>query len=602
MIYLSILFITIGYTILESINISVFFPLFKSILGQEKTTGWMFLYLEKIIASLPVGDPFIGACILAVTILIVKEIFGFIRQTTIAYGVGKVVCDAKERIFSKYINSDYQFFLENKQGGLIYNIILAPGKLGNCLNYIPDMITAILMTVTIGTLLMSISVYVTLFLIIVGLAFNFLTHLLASRVSYHIGTERAVVSMETNVVVNEFIDGIKHIKVFGSFESWLNNFTSSVRRFKNLVIKDAIWLAIPERFVQMILPVIMISIALFLRYLNTSPEFLLSNLAAIGIYTYAFYRLIPYLTSFGRLRMQIMGALPDVEILYNILNQKTNNIKDGNISVNSFTKEIKFENVSFSYKGKKDILKDINISIEKGKITAIVGTSGAGKSTLVNLILKLFKSDKGRITIDGIDINEIKYSSLANLIGVVSQETFIFNASIKDNILFGLKGILFDKIVEATRLANAHEFIVGFPNGYETIVGDKGLKLSGGQRQRIAIARAILRCPQILIMDEATSSLDYYSEALVQQSINAVSKNRTVIVIAHRLSTIINADKIVVLHKERVHEEGSHNELIKQNGIYKTLYDNQGKMFLNQDVENILIVQDNQIIQEGGIK
>ncbi len=285
--------------------------------------------------------------------------------------------------------------------------------------------------------------------------------------------------------------------------------------------------------------------------------------------------------------MQLMGALPDAEVLYDALNQKTNYIHDGGLEIKNIEKEIKFENISFSYKNKKDIFKNINFSIEKGKTTAIVGTSGGGKTTIVNLIARLFDPDDGRITIDGIDLKEIKYSSLINLMGMVSQDTFIFNGTIKENIIFGLKDVSNERFFEAVKLANAHEFINHFPEGYETAVGDKGLKLSGGQRQRLAIARAILRDPQILILDEATSSLDYHSEALVQSAINIASKNRTVIVIAHRLSTVINADKIIVLDHGRVVEEGNHNELMRRNGVYKALYESQERKPHRSDSEGI---------------
>ena len=581
-IYVNLFFITITYAVLESINISIFFPLFKSILGGEASTSQIFIFLEKVIALLPFKDPFIGASVLVVVVLIIKEGLGFTRQAMVGYGVGKVVCDVKEKVFNKYINSDYQFFLENKQGDLFYKALLAPGRLGNCLQYIPNMLTAILMTLTIGVLLFSISPSVTLFLLVIGLAFNSLTQLLAKRVSYHVGAERATVSVEANVTANEFIDGVKYIKVFNSFGRWLNNFTNSVRRFKALVIKDTIWLAIPERLIQLLPPTILIAAVLFFRYFrNDSTTFFTSNLALISVYAFAFYRLVPYLTSFGRLRMQIMGTLPDVEILYDILHQKTNYIKDGNTVFRDFNKEVRFENVSFFYKGSKNILRNISFTVEKGKTTAIVGPSGVGKSTLVNLILRLFELDEGKISIDGIDIREIKYSSLSGVISLVSQETFIFNASIKKNILFGLEGASTDRLIEVSKLANAHEFISQFPKGYETMVGDKGLKLSGGQRQRIAIARAILRDPQILILDEATSSLDHYSEVLVQNAINKVSENRTVIIIAHRLSTVINADKIIVLDQGRIIEKGTHDELMKKKGAYMNLCESQGK-FLQQ--------------------
>lgn len=575
-IYISLFLLTIFYSVLESVNISVFFPLLKSIVGgMESSNNKLFNALELLIDLLPFKDPFINTCILAMGLLIFREITGLARQALIGYGVGKVVCDTKERIFHKYATSDYRYFLDNRQGDLLYRLLIAPGRLGQCLQYIPQLATAILLTISIGILLLSISVPVTITLLCIGVVFNYITQELARRVSYHLGTERASVSSEANVVANEFIDGVKQIKVFGSNNLWIQKFYTLVRKFKELVIKDYIWIAIPERGMQILPVIVLISIAIVLRYIGASRDYLLDKLPIMSVYVFAFYRLVPYLTSFGRLKMQIMGTLADVELIHDLLSQKTTFIKDGLIELKRFNNQIEFKDVTFQHPGKNFTLIDINLIIPKGKITAIVGPSGSGKTTLIHLLLRLFTPNSGKILIDGIDIKGLRYDSLTNLIGLVSQETFIFNGSVKDNICFGLKDISFDEIVEAAKTADAHNFILSFPDGYETIVGDKGLKLSGGQRQRIAIARAVLRNPQILILDEATSSLDYNSEIIVQHAINRITKNRTVIVIAHRLSTIINSDKIIVLKDGQIVEEGMHRDLISKNGVYANLYKQQ---------------------------
>jgi ABC-type multidrug transport system fused ATPase/permease subunit len=220
-------------------------------------------------------------------------------------------------------------------------------------------------------------------------------------------------------------------------------------------------------------------------------------------------------------------------------------------------------------------LHNISVSFEKNKCIAIAGPSGSGKTTMVNLLIRLFDPTKGAILIDGIDLRNYKKSSWLNKIGFVSQDTFIFHASVRENIVFGLEGIGEDEIMAAAKIANAHDFILKLPNGYDTIVGEKGMKLSGGEQQRISIARAMLRNPQILIFDEATSALDNVSQSLIQGSINKIVKDHTVILIAHRLSTIVNADKIIVLDKGIVKESGNHNELIIKKGHYWKLYNNE---------------------------
>ncbi len=245
--------------------------------------------------------------------------------------------------------------------------------------------------------------------------------------------------------------------------------------------------------------------------------------------------------------------------------------------IDHFDKGIEFNNVSFSYKKGDDgyVLRNISLSIPKGKTIALVGQSGSGKTTLADMIPRFYDTDLGEITIDGIALKDLDIESLRKQIGVVTQESILFNDTIENNIAFGLDSIDRSKVIEAAKVANAHEFILQQPEGYQTNIGDRGGKLSGGQRQRISIARAILKNPPILILDEATSALDTESERLVQDALNNLMKNRTSVVIAHRLSTIINADEIFVINKGELAERGSHKELIEKNGIYKKLFDMQ---------------------------
>jgi subfamily B ATP-binding cassette protein MsbA len=243
--------------------------------------------------------------------------------------------------------------------------------------------------------------------------------------------------------------------------------------------------------------------------------------------------------------------------------------------IDKFMSNIEFKNVSFFYDEKGDVLKNINLKIEKGKTIALVGQSGSGKSTLVDLLPRFYDVQEGEITIDGYNINDLKLKNLRDLMGNVNQESILFNDTIFNNIAFGVDNATMDEVIEAAKVANAHDFIMETPEGYNTSIGDRGGKLSGGQRQRISIARAVLKNPPILILDEATSALDTESERLVQDALVNLMKNRTSIVIAHRLSTIKHADEICVLHEGRIVESGNHFELIEKNGIYKKLHDLQ---------------------------
>ncbi len=245
----------------------------------------------------------------------------------------------------------------------------------------------------------------------------------------------------------------------------------------------------------------------------------------------------------------------------------------GRIPLNRFSKAIKFENVSFGFPGNNvPVLTDVNLEIKSGEVIAIVGRSGVGKSTLVDMIPKFHVPSSGTLTIDGIDIREIELHSLRQHIGIVSQDIILFNDTVKENIAFGKEGASEAEIIEAAGMAYADEFIRQLPEKYDTVIGDRGLKLSGGQRQRIAIARAILKNPPILILDEATSSLDSVSEALVQNALDVLMKGRTTIVIAHRLSTIKYADRILIIEKGKIEDVGKHEELISRNLTYRELY------------------------------
>jgi subfamily B ATP-binding cassette protein MsbA len=247
------------------------------------------------------------------------------------------------------------------------------------------------------------------------------------------------------------------------------------------------------------------------------------------------------------------------------------------IDVGAINQGLEFEGVSFKYGTGDYVLRDINCKVRKGQMVALVGPSGAGKSTLVDLIPRFYDPTEGRITLDGVDIRKISVRSLRSLMGIVTQEVILFNDTVRNNIVYGMQNVSFEKIVEAAKAANAHDFIQGLPGGYDSMIGDRGVRLSGGERQRIAIARAILKDPQILIFDEATSSLDTEAERLVQDAIQRLMSNRTSFVIAHRLSTITSADVILVVDDGRIVECGRHEELIAANKVYKRLYNLQFK-------------------------
>ena len=302
-----------------------------------------------------------------------------------------------------------------------------------------------------------------------------------------------------------------------------------------------------------------------------------SSIGAADFITYivVFSQIISPAKSFSQGYYNIQKGVASADRIFEILDaEEVITEKDNALEIKNFNDKIQYKDVNFRY-GKEDVLKDINLTINKGKVIALVGESGGGKSTLVDLLPRFYDVCKGQILIDGHDIRDYKISDLRGLMGIVTQETILFNDTVFNNIAFGMENVSKEAVIEAAKIANAHEFIMEMEQGYDTTIGDRGMNLSGGQRQRLSIARAVLKNPPVLILDEATSSLDTESERLVQDALSKVMSQRTSIVIAHRLSTIQYADEIIVLQKGQIVERGTHEELIALDGIYKKLTDLQ---------------------------
>jgi subfamily B ATP-binding cassette protein MsbA len=276
----------------------------------------------------------------------------------------------------------------------------------------------------------------------------------------------------------------------------------------------------------------------------------------------------------SNVNMEIQSGMASAERVFGTLDSKSDISDSPNAyHLDSFKKSIEFNNVSFTYnEDDNTILKNVSFTIKKGEVVALVGESGAGKTTIADLVPRFYDVTNGAVLINGHDLRDVSIKSLRTLMGIVTQETILFNDTIQANIGYGLPDVNHEEVISAAKTANAFEFILEQPDGFNTIIGDKGVLLSGGQRQRLAIARAVLNNPPILILDEATSSLDTYSEKLVQEALERLMTDRTVLVIAHRLSTIQKADKIIVLDRGRIVESGTHEELLGKSGLYKKLH------------------------------
>ena len=571
-----ILALSLFYAIFEGLNIVVLFPIISSVIKGGVTAGGdsgIIQILNTLIGIIPVKDTFIAACIFVIIVVILKNIFRYSYMVVNSFASYKIWSDVQKRLFSKYIRADYRYFLDHKQGEIIYRVYNAPGTAGGILKLMPQLLTETLKILVITAILFSMSFPVACGVVIMAGLFYFFTRSISTRISYFLGKGRMEAGEEQNILANEMINGIKQIKIFLGEKRWIARFYRAMESYFRLAKKDTLWINMPESALEIFA---LTALSVFLIVAKSFfPQGLVSNIPILAVFAYAFQRVMPSLSLITNLKMQIMGNLPVLETVRSVMDERMSYLKDGAKVMDSFNEKIEFRNLSFSYPGRSEALKNLSVSFEKDKCIAIVGQSGSGKTTMVNLLVRLLDPTEGSILIDGVDLRDYKRDSYLSRIGFVSQDTFIFHAAVYENIVFGLDGVDMDDVIKAAMTANAHNFILNLPDGYNTIVGEKGMKLSGGEQQRIAIARAILRKPQILIFDEATSALDNVSQSLIQDAIQRIVKDHTVILIAHRLSTIVNSDKIIVLDNGSVKETGKHSDLITKRGYYCSLYNNE---------------------------
>lgn len=559
---------------LEASTVAAVYPIVSTAFDTGAAQSNIVLSIFGTLANLlPIEDEFITYCIM---FLIIALIAFAVRMFTVYFRVkftANLVKKAQSQIFRKFVNADYQYFIDHKQGELIYNAGGAPSALSSVITAITESIAQLVLFITVIIFLFSLSWQGTIAVLAVGIIYYAFTRYLGNRVSYYSGKGEMEALRETSVLLNEAISGIKQLKVFVTGQNWIDKFNRTIDNRWYHSIKRDIWQQVPNPTLMLILYLCIGAIALFIRII--APDSFTMLIPVFGTFAFAVFRLVPALSGLGSQSMKIMSSLPNCEVVYFLEKANITQIIDGAKELSSFQSYIVFDDVSFAYKGRASTLENMSITFEKGKTTAIVGRSGSGKTTIINLLLRLFEPDKGEIKIDEVDLRDYKLSSWLKNIGLVSQDTFILNDTVEKNITFRSDGYSREDVIKAAKYADAHDFISRLPDGYDTFVGDKGMRLSGGQAQRIAVARAMIRKPEILIFDEATNNLDNISEAAVQSAIDEISKDHTVIIVAHRLSTTVNADKIIVLEDKRVVEEGTHQELIGKRGSYWGLYQSQ---------------------------
>lgn len=514
---------------------------------------------------------------------ILKLIFNYIVEYW-GHVVGvRMQYDMRKEIFSHLQKLPFSYFDDNKTGHIMSRIVNDLMEVSELAHHGPeDLFISLVMLVGSFIALCTIDWRLTL------IVFAFVPVMIVFAIKKRVKMNNAFKEVrkkvaDVNAQLENSISGIRVAKSFTNEDYEMEKFDEGNDRFR--ISREFAYKAMAEfysgiHFLIDILNVIVICAGGIFTYKGIiTPGDLVAYLLYISIFMQPIRRLTSFIeqyqsgmTGFERF-MEIMNIQPDIKDREDAVELKDVN---GNID---------FKNVTFNYNDKESVLSNISLKVKAGKTLALVGPSGGGKTTLCHLIPRFYEVTEGDIFIDGKNIKDLTLESLRRNIGIVQQDVFLFTGTIKENILYGNPDASDEEVIDAAKRANIHDFIINLPDGYDTYVGERGIKLSGGQKQRISIARVFLKNPPILILDEATSALDNATEIIIQKSLEKLSEGRTTIVVAHRLSTIKNADEIIVLTANGIEEKGSHEELIKKNGIYAKLYNSQFKGYIPDEVE-----------------
>ncbi|UCF05965.1 MAG: ABC transporter ATP-binding protein [bacterium] len=508
-------------------------------------------------------------CIIFLSLMLIKNLFEYLGTYLTVYLEQTVLFRIRNDLYGKIQMLPLSFFDRQKTGGLISRITNDVTNMrGAIVGGLASIVRNGLMTLIAIGIIFYTSWRLSLLTIILVPLNTFLITIISRKLRK--GSLRAQERMaDMTSTLQETISGVRVVKAFGMEGFEKRKFNIFNLRYMREFLKM-------KRFAELASPTseILASAATVLILWYGGRLVIQQSLdpANLMMFIGAMLWVVSPIKNLSKLNSVIQQGIASGQRVFQIIDISSEEEETGDREIAGLEETIVYEDVSFGYDDDVEVLRNVDFTIRQGEVVAIVGPSGAGKSTLADLLPRFYRPTAGRVLIDGIDIATVHLSSLRSFMGIVTQETILFNDTIFNNIAYGVESCPEEKVIGAARAANAHEFITAMPNGYQTVIGDRGVQLSGGQRQRIAIARALLKNPQILILDEATSSLDVESEALVQEAIDRLMKGRTNLVIAHRLSTIKNADTIIVVENGEVQQIGTHEELIGEEGTYRKLY------------------------------
>ncbi len=546
----------------------------NSLSSKEDFFNTINYHLSQVIETEGREQAMIYICITIVVVFFFKNLFRYLSLYFMTPVRNGIVRDLRQQLFEQTMRLPLSYFSEERKGDLIARFTADVQEIqASILSVLEVLVRAPLLI--IGSLIMMLvfSPSLTLFAIVLVLFTGFVIGGIGKTLRRKSGAVQQKLG-DLVSAIEEALSGIKVIKGFNAQSYQEDRFLKENNTYRNL-LNRLLWRRDMASPMSEFLGVATVAVLIWYGFYEVQKGIL--TVSTFIAFLYAFFSIIEPAKVFSKASYNIQKGLAAVdrveEILYaEVSIQEISNPK----RIASFEKNIQIQNLHFSYpNAEKKALDGINLEIQKGEVVALVGTSGGGKSTFVDLLARYYDPSKGNILIDGEPIKNYNLQDLRSLMGLVTQEAILFNDTVYNNIVFGLENVSQEQVFAAAKIAHADEFIRNMKKGYDTMIGDRGVKLSGGQRQRLTIARAVLRNPPILLLDEATSALDSESEKLVQKALQKVLRNRTAVVIAHRLSTIKDADKIVVLKEGKILETGKHEELIVQNGEYKKLVDLQ---------------------------
>jgi subfamily B ATP-binding cassette protein MsbA len=515
-------------------------------------------------------------CLTIMVVFLTKNVFLYLKNISMTVVQYHLITEMRNRLYEHFNSLSLSYFNQNKSGELTSIMINDVSNLRRALGTsFHQIIVEPINLLAFIFLLFIISWKLALLSLIILPIAGFTILVIGRSIRRKSKRTAAMIAGITNIIT-ETLSSIRVVKAFAMEEYEVQRFFKETRQYFQLIFRRAKLRLLASPITETL--GVMIGVLLLwvggievLSGKGLTPEDFLRFILLL-------FAMMDPLRKLSKVNVELQAGAASAERIFVILDTAPTIVNKQNAeTIDTFEEKISFNNVSFRYESDDTVLQDISFEIEKGSVVALVGSSGAGKSTLADLIPRFYDVNQGSITIDEQNIQNITLNSLRSMMGIVTQETILFNDSIRANIAYGQKIINDEQVLAASKAANALEFINELPEGIDTVIGEKGVKLSGGQRQRLAIARAIMKNPPILILDEATSALDTESERLVQQALETLMADRTVLVIAHRLSTVTNADKIIVLDKGEIKEMGTHNELMEKEEYYSNLYNIQFK-------------------------